>query len=531
MGCDGLKVYRHNGLYFAYCIYWAYPSDAGLDVLQEIPRGSSKEEFKDWVTLTREKLEALYEEMKDPELRIQDEQPRNTLFIEWIYEIDLDNLVFHVNSQPMFRLDYMPPSDMFLKAISFDHFGHCALYEHTPVQYRYKWRKPPPTPPPNSLIAYNSCRNRSTTSSVHELLCRPAALSSIERVRTALMELQVTRSMAEDDVGYDVRVLENVPDRNHIPDSLFGLASSLVNFAIGPPMIFLLPRNPHRFTSGWNFLWIRKDVCLGITTHLDDEDNLKASIGDLVHHINTSQDKVGTIYGIAFSIFHCAIVRLDEVGQQGTSFSHTPALQFLPSFYARKISTPGIEALSRLGCLSSAAGGVELLTAISKAYYRRPPMMQKESLVTVPRPVVAKVSAEVWMNVGHFIPSPIDLVSLAAISPEAMLAAAKLARYPWVCYPDNNEVRLVDVHGSGPTIPETTEETDEEDIQQYYRELGIKKFTALEGGRSINVEVGYSRDQDFWSMRRPGPNMVYELRVLKLNDDGVNQVSPFFVLR
>jgi hypothetical protein len=77
-------------------------------------------------------------------------------------------------------------------------------------------------------------------------------------------------------------------------------------------------------------------ACLRIITHLDDEDNLKASIGDLVHHIDALPDKVGTVYGIACSIFHCAIVRVDK-DELCTSFAHTPALQFLPSFYARTL--------------------------------------------------------------------------------------------------------------------------------------------------------------------------------------------------
>jgi hypothetical protein len=59
---------------------------------------------------------------------------------------------------------------------------------------------------------------------------------------------------------------------------------------------------------------------------------------------------VGTVDGIACSIFHFAIVRVDK-NVEGTSSAHTPALQFQPSFnfIARNISTPGIEAMSRLG--------------------------------------------------------------------------------------------------------------------------------------------------------------------------------------
>ncbi|KAI0263327.1 hypothetical protein BGY98DRAFT_1182102 [Russula aff. rugulosa BPL654] len=395
-----VPVYRHKGRYYVYYNHWdSYPHGLGLEVLHEIPRNVSKEEFEEWVRKTREYVYAQRDSQvlnnpDDPTSYVSDEHPYNDFSIEWIYEIDLDNLVFHVDNQPLFRLDNMPPDDIFMKSISFDHFGHRALHEHTPAQYRYDWRSPPPSPlPAESLAAYNSCYIRSSTSSVHDLLDVPMALSSIERVRTAFVQLLVTMWMAELNVGHEVRVLENVPDPR-----IFTL-----NFAVGPP-IPSLPYIPCGNTC--DFIWIRKDVCSRITTHLDDEDNLKTSIGDLVHHISITLDKVGTIYGIACSVFHCAIVRVDKDELGTTSFAHTPALQFLPSFYARTMFTSGIEALSRLG---SQASRVELLDAISDAN-NLPRFTHEDVLVT--DSVAAKVPVEVWTRIGDFITSPADLVTL-----------------------------------------------------------------------------------------------------------------------
>ena len=90
----------------------------------------------------------------------------------------------------------MQPDDVFLEAISFDHFDHRALYGHTPTQFCYDWCAPPP-PLPESLVAYNRHNNRSSISFVHDLLSIPVALSSIDRVCTKLVELLVTRCMAE----------------------------------------------------------------------------------------------------------------------------------------------------------------------------------------------------------------------------------------------------------------------------------------------------------------------------------------------
>jgi hypothetical protein len=481
MGTRGYKVYRSKGRYFVYYNHCdSYPDCLGIGILRRIPRNVSKEQFEQWARAVQEDLDAQYERMKDSGSIdfVTDKQPLNTVFIEWIYEIDFDNLIFHINAQPMFRLDNMPPNTVFLKSVSYDHFGHAALRENTPVQFRYDWRAPPPPPSPESLAAYNSCHNWSSASSMHDLLSMPMALSSIERARTTFVELLVTRCMAEAEygIGHHLRVLESVPDRDHIPESMLRLALSLVNFAVGPP-IPSLPCTPHHPSHA--FIWIRKDVCLRITTHLDDKDNLRASIGDLVRHISTTLDgEMGTVYGIACSIYHCAVVRVDT-DAEGTSFAHTPALQFLPSFYARKVSTPGIEAVSRLGCQAS---GVEFLTAISDAY-NLPRIADEELLVA--SSITAKVPVEVWTRIGDFITSPADLINLASISPQALSAAADLARCPWVL-----EFRLVDVFGSVPPIPETTEGTKHHDIKKYFYDLGRAKFTAVRGGQLVNVELG-----------------------------------------
>ena len=424
--------------------------------------------------------------------------------------------------QPLFRLDNMPPDSIFVESISFDHFGHRAFHEHTPAQFRYDWRAPPPPPLPDSLVAYNRYNIRSSTNSVHDLLGIPVANPSFERVRTALVELLVAGCMAERCVGHDVRVLESVPDRDHIPQSMLELALSLVNFAVGSP-ISSPPRALFDDTV-CDFIWIRKDVCLRITTHLDDEDILKASIGDLVHHIDTTWDKVGTVYGIACSIFHCAIVRVNK-DEPGTSFAHTPALQFLPSFYATTMYTPGIEALSRLGCQAS---GVEILNAISDANHRRlPRVTHKELLVT--GSVAAKVPVEVWSRVGEFITSPDDLVTLASISQRATAAATDIARYPWV-----EKFRLVDVVSRGPVlpIPDTTDSSDvsgpDDNVLRYLYELGRTKFTAVRGGRRVNVELGQNNDKTFAGRRKIsfgvenyhfGGCVRVALYILELDDD------------
>ena len=132
--------------------------------------------------------------------------------------------------------------------------------------------------------------------------------------------------------------------------------------------------------------------------------------------------------------------------------------------------------MSRLGCQAS---GVEFLATISDAY----PLPRIAHASTSSK--TAKVPVEVWTRIGDFLTSPADLVNLASISPQALSAAADLARCPWVL-----EFRLVDVVGSVPPIPETTESTKDNDIGNFFYEMGRAKFTAVRGGHRVNVELG-----------------------------------------
>ena len=123
--------------------------------------------------------------------------------------------------------------------------------------------------------------------------------------------------------------------------------------------------------------------------------------------------------------------------------------------------------------------------------------------------------------VANLFTSAIDLVNLAYISPQALSAAADLARYPWVL-----EYRLVDIAGSTPPIPETTEQTDEGKIRRYYIQLGRAKFTAVKGGRRVTEKFGQSGSETS-NRSRVMSYSYYELEernqyVLELDDDEAN---------
>jgi hypothetical protein len=203
------------------------------------------------------------------------------------------------------------------------------------------------------------------------------------------------------------------------------------------------------------------------------------------------------------------------------------------------MSTPGIEALSRLGCQAS---GVEFLNVVSDGYgftYTKRQHVSNLARITHEGPLVtssmaAKLPVEVWTRIGDFVTSPTDLATLASISPHAMSAAADLARYPWI-----EEFRLVDVVASGPVppilappIPETMRSTDSKDIRNQFYELFRTKFTAVEGGRRVNVELGLGhvegdrvtstgrRQTTFNVLTCFGRLFTIEVYLRELDDDG-----------
>jgi hypothetical protein len=104
----------------------------------------SKAELEGWLRKTREHVYAQRDsqELNDPSdsyNHVSNEQPDFYRFdVAWIYEIDFDNLVFHANNQPLFRLDNMPPDNY----ISDTHFIRpfrlsCIVRAHTrPISLR-----------------------------------------------------------------------------------------------------------------------------------------------------------------------------------------------------------------------------------------------------------------------------------------------------------------------------------------------------------------------------------------------------------
>ncbi|KAJ6497416.1 hypothetical protein C8R45DRAFT_982834 [Mycena sanguinolenta] len=359
MGTRGYRVYRHNGYYHVHYNHWdSYPEGLGVKVAAEIPH--NPEAYKEWLERLRKSLDELEKNQSETNYEsnyfITQERPANDIMIEWVYEIDLDHEVFLVDANPLFALNNMPPtSESFVEWIGVDSYGHRAYDPSTPEKHIYNWKAAAPSVDDYVIQEYAARQpNLKKHPSISQLLGTESTESTdnCKAVRIALYEAVISQMMHAWEIGHHIRVLETASERADIPENMLSLAVDLVQITVGP-MLFGKELKYAPNVKGLAFSWLTTDICLRVTTHLDDERNLKKSILELVDEVVLNRQPGIVTYGILFSFFHCVIVHVD-LNQE---FESTGVLQFMPSFSATSPFTPGITAIGSLAyhCLDTVA--------------------------------------------------------------------------------------------------------------------------------------------------------------------------------
>ncbi|KAF8959613.1 hypothetical protein BDZ97DRAFT_2061110 [Flammula alnicola] len=383
---------------------------AGLGVrfLNEVARG---EAYQKWLEKLRNSLDKKLEELRtvadDPEGKLDeygDEEtvaitrkpPQNELFIEWMYEIDTDNEVFHVDGFPLFNLQDIPPKN--------------------PQSIL--------SPTPEELIQVYQSKHASgdIVTSLHqfdEILENPA---KCEMVRLHLFQALIGSTLKFGDAGCTIRNFEVAAGPEPLR-KIQKLTMHLVQMAVEKrtTAVEVDSRYISVSTEDSSWRWLRGDLCVLWATRLNDEANMQAAIADLFTRVTQAPPKAKTIvYGIVISLFHIVIVRIDlNDSKSEGSFKHTAALQFLPSFYARSPSTLGITAVIRLGYALLCHDLDNLLySPIYFGEHRHPAS------------VVGKVPVEIWSLIAEMLYQSAYLDRLSLLSRQSRFAVERILLYP-----------------------------------------------------------------------------------------------------
>ncbi|KAK1220549.1 hypothetical protein PQX77_016689 [Marasmius sp. AFHP31] len=401
----GYKVYRYRNIKVRHFVHSdAYPKGLGIELLATIPKPSDGEgweaRFQAWLAEERRSMEDFVADMiqdYSPEdlerpctiscdkndnvvIHIQSD-PYDDFFISYIYEIDLDNLCFLIDSFPVsyraslkkwplfltdsskvFKLDYMPPEEIFLEKIGYNNYGHRSYADSDPSEYRYVHKIVPYPKTQDQVVLRNYSESCTGTYAYHDLLGVNELQSVVVRTRVRWVEMIVGHDLMSSNgtAAYVEVKLENncgQDTKEAMPKSSYEQLLALI-WLIFLPYSYssvlsyttrLFPSNSSLPPSlgSTDLRVLRRDTIVHIHNHLDDLSSLRRGSYDLFRAVidHWELEEIRFVYGILFSGTRCALVRVDR---HHSTFVHTESLPFFPSGYAATSSTLGITAVARL---------------------------------------------------------------------------------------------------------------------------------------------------------------------------------------
>ncbi|KAL0064819.1 hypothetical protein AAF712_008216 [Marasmius tenuissimus] len=353
MGTRGLIVYRYKRVPRIIYNHWdSYPEGLGLQLLREIPKPSDGEgwqsRFNEWLAENRRMVEESIAKMSPEALEeSKDQEPSSCVFgVEWIYEMDLDNLCFLVNGFPDFALDNLPPASIWSQYET-DINASDHEYVHKTIPY----------PSEEDLTTLEKYTQTCTgTVQRHELLGHEDLLTHSEQLRVRWVEMMVGCDALRENDYLELKLEANdgTSPLDAIPLSSRQKLKDLLHRIFLPYYHGEFHHQPLSILPGCRDIYLlRKDVVFCLHNHLDNPNSLRTGSYYLFRKIMdncsapVSQDCF--VYGILFSGTRCAIVRIDR---NESTFTHTPALSFLPNLSRNSSmgspTTDGISALARL---------------------------------------------------------------------------------------------------------------------------------------------------------------------------------------
>ncbi|KAJ3851226.1 hypothetical protein EV368DRAFT_83744 [Lentinula lateritia] len=428
MGTRGFHVYRYKGFYYVFFNqYDSYPEGLGVQVANEIP--SDPTEFESYVASTQKYLLRLFSESKekddgsDPEIRKT--PPQNDIFIEWMYEIDLDNYIFHVDGEPLFDIRNMPRIEDFTSYIGTNSYGCRSFTVNTPEEHRYKL--PPPLPIATEVDdIYKGLH--STCTATHEVLHLPPGLRGIEQIRFKFMQVFIASSMRtlRNSNGLGINAVLSDEVSNDVVTRLRVVVDTLSG-----PLVFsnsIASVDPKPLDTS-PFQWVVKDVlCMLAVPRLDQVLLVQGAIVHLMQHIESHFQieayAVGTMFHAAIlSLYHVSIVCfkvIEHDGRKALELTHTHPLRFLPTEHPTSSSTPGLKALSRLGQVVFEKNLRQDVLDRNYVCHR----LASGSIIEL-------LPTEICISIAQYLPRT-ALKPLATISPTWAHVAFEFLLHPWI---------------------------------------------------------------------------------------------------
>lgn len=471
-------LYRHRNLYFSN--YEARPSFrdiTGYHLMLSIPRDPSL--FSSWLASKRDELDGLLATVgvakrlpyggnySQSSQMITDVRPDfGRTWMDWTYELDLDTLVFSFMAEPMFRLDRMPPPDQCERYITQDHYGLWTCTQDVPAEYSYRanWARPP-----LQNVAVDASVSLRTGVPVDELLGTSPDRPDSERVCVRLYEVIFGQCFREYHHGFQQCLRPRVDGDGEDAAQLRHMLLSLLWPAM-TPMIYK-SESPVKMEegtgSGRERRWPRRDVFFQVCVGMQSTSELHAIATALTAELREEGVAPDKVIGVLFSGGYVALVRVEGLTDRAKdrpAISCTALLPFLPERFGAQASTPGIDALVRLGqsphaeldysILFRLRGDVDPTAALPRPLPLLPPPSGSGALLVLPRELLALI-------VDHLDDS--DLHAFAAVSRQTNLAVrgCRRIRYP-VIDKQHRLVRVQPLHFAPETRPDGTVVRSEE---------------------------------------------------------------------
>ncbi|KAF9262097.1 hypothetical protein L218DRAFT_960719 [Marasmius fiardii PR-910] len=383
MGTRGLIVYRYKRVKCAkFNRSDSYPEGLGVELLNKIPKPSDGEgwqvRFQEWLEEHRAMMEKFIadatKDMSPEELEAANviecdghelyfnckSEPLNDMWIEWMWEMDLDNLCFMVNGHPLHRLDYLPTEEVFLSDYSEDEYDFLRSNDEELSKHAYihKIILRPSEEDPATLQNYSLfCAG---TAPLHEIIGAREPLTHTETLRLRWVEILVgcarnpgARWVRTEHVVLKLEANGGASALDAIPARTCSKLKDLI-YQIFRPYFYGLSyhrigREAGRTLPGCpNLYLLRHNTVFCIQNHLDDPNCLHTSSYNffkaIMDNFATPISQEPFVYGVLFSGTRCAIVRVDR---KKAKFTHTVTMTFFPNDFKSR-SSAGITALARL---------------------------------------------------------------------------------------------------------------------------------------------------------------------------------------